>query len=132
MRKLLINSNIYLSLSLTLSHYRTNKSNNLDTVLVMKSVPWLTKVTISWTVCGWSDFNSLSANSTKWSNTLTTIRWQKPTRCLSVFDHFVGLALKRLMSISTVIPTTIRYFSELKLSYTILSLQHFSEHSRYG
>ena len=132
MRKLLINSNIYLSLSLTLSHYRTNKSNNLDTVLVMKSVPWPTKVTISWTVCGWNDFNSLSANSTKWSNTLTTIRWQKPTSCLSVFDHFVGLALKRLMSISTVIPTTIRYFSELKLSYTILSLQHFSEHSRYG
>ena len=25
-----------------------------------------------------------------------TIRWQKPTNCLSVFDHFVGLALKGL------------------------------------
>ena len=23
-----------------------------------------------------------------------TLRWQKPTNCLSVFDHFVGLALK--------------------------------------
>ena len=26
-----------------------------------------------------------------------TIRWQKPTNCLSVFAHFVGLALKRLI-----------------------------------
>ena len=25
-----------------------------------------------------------------------TIRGQKPTNCLSVFDHFVGLALKEL------------------------------------
>ena len=25
-----------------------------------------------------------------------TIRWQQPTNCLSVFDHFVGLALKGL------------------------------------
>ena len=23
-----------------------------------------------------------------------TIRWQKPANCFSVFDHFVGLALK--------------------------------------
>ena len=27
-----------------------------------------------------------------------TIRQQQPMSCLSVFDHFVGLALKRLMS----------------------------------
>ena len=26
-----------------------------------------------------------------------TIRRQKPTKCLNVFDHFVGLALKGLM-----------------------------------
>ena len=25
-----------------------------------------------------------------------TIRWQQPTNCLSVFDHFLGLALKGL------------------------------------
>ena len=31
--------------------------------------------------------NPLSANPTKWSN---------PTNCLSVFDHFVGLAFKGL------------------------------------
>ena len=34
--------------------------------------------------------NPLTANFTKWSNTF------KPTNCLSVFDHFMGLALKRL------------------------------------
>ena len=27
-----------------------------------------------------------------------TIRRQDPTNCLSVFDHFVGLALKRVNS----------------------------------
>ena len=38
--------------------------------------------------------NPLSANPTEWSNTLKTIRRLLPTNCLSVFDHFVGLALK--------------------------------------
>ena len=33
--------------------------------------------------------NPLTVNPTKWSNTL-------PTNCLSVFNHFVGLALKGL------------------------------------
>ena len=36
--------------------------------------------------------NPLSTNPTKWSNTLK----QFPTNYLSVFDHFVGLALKGL------------------------------------
>ena len=27
-----------------------------------------------------------------------TIRWQQPTNCLSVFNHLVGLALKKLMT----------------------------------
>ena len=29
-------------------------------------------------------------------NHTQTIHWQKPTNCLNVFDHFVGLALKGL------------------------------------
>ena len=29
-----------------------------------------------------------------------TIRRQKPTNCLSVFDHFVGLALKGLRKVN--------------------------------
>ena len=42
--------------------------------------------------------NPFSANPTKWSN----IKWptpqsdHKPTNCLSIIDHFVGLAFKKL------------------------------------
>ena len=35
----------------------------------------------------------LSANPTKWSNTLKKFVGNFPTNCLSVFDHFVKLAL---------------------------------------
>ena len=40
--------------------------------------------------------NPLSTNFIKWSNTLKQFVGKLPTNCLSVFDHFVGLALKRL------------------------------------
>ena len=40
--------------------------------------------------------NPLSANTTKWSNTLKQFVGKLPTDCLRVFDHFVGLALKGL------------------------------------
>ena len=40
--------------------------------------------------------NPLSANFTKWSNTLKQFVGKLPTNCLSVFDHFVGLAFKGL------------------------------------
>ena len=38
--------------------------------------------------------NPLSANPEKWSNTLKQIVGNSPTICLSVFDHFMNLALK--------------------------------------
>ena len=38
----------------------------------------------------------MSGNFTKWSNTLKQFVGKLLTNCLSVFDHFVGLALKRL------------------------------------
>ena len=41
--------------------------------------------------------NPLSANPTKWSNTLKQFGENLPTNCLNVFDHFVKLALKRLI-----------------------------------
>ena len=40
--------------------------------------------------------NLLSANPTKWSNTLKQFIRSLPTNYLSVFDHFMGLALKGL------------------------------------
>ena len=44
--------------------------------------------------------NPLSANSTKWSNTLKQFVGNKPTSCWSVFGHFVGLALKGLIELA--------------------------------
>ena len=44
-------------------------------------------------------FNSLSANFTKWSNTLKQFVGKLPTNCLSMFDHFVELSLKGLRSL---------------------------------
>ena len=43
-----------------------------------------------------SHFNPLSTTITKWSNTLKQFVGKLPTNCLSVFVHFVGLALKWL------------------------------------
>ena len=42
------------------------------------------------------NFNPLSANFTKWWNTLKQFAGNLPTNCLSVFGHFVVLALKWL------------------------------------
>ena len=47
-------------------------------------------------------FNSLSANPEKWSNTLKQIVRNLLTICLSVFDHFMNLALKGLTPLLTV------------------------------
>ena len=41
--------------------------------------------------------SSFSVNFTKWSNTLKQFVGSLPTNCLSVFAHFVGLALKGLI-----------------------------------
>ena len=40
-----------------------------------------------------------------------TIRQQQPTSCLSVFDHFVGLALKGLKKEKYTLPKFTKYSS---------------------
>ena len=45
--------------------------------------------------------NPLSANPTKWSNTLKQFVGKLPTNCLSVLEHFVKLALKGSRGSST-------------------------------
>ena len=45
----------------------------------------------------------LSTNFTKWSNTLKPFVGNLPTNCLSVSDHFVGLALKGFRIILRII-----------------------------
>ena len=44
-----------------------------------------------------ANVNPLSASPTKWSNTLKQFVGNLPTNCLSLFDHFVELALKGLI-----------------------------------
>ena len=45
---------------------------------------------------GIGSINHLNANPTKWSNPLKQFVGNFPSNCLSVFDHFVKLALKGL------------------------------------
>ena len=52
--------------------------------------------------------NPLNANPEKWSNTLKQIVGNLPTICLSVFDHFMNLALKGLRLLFTSIYTNIK------------------------
>ena len=47
--------------------------------------------------CDTFNINPLSAHPTKWSNTLKQFVGNLRTNCLSVFDHFVILALKGLI-----------------------------------
>ena len=61
-------------------------------------------------------FNPLSANPTKWSNTLKQFVGSLPTNCLSVFDHFVGLALEGL--ILEFMLRSIYSIYKFRLSYT--------------
>ena len=61
-------------------------------------------------------FNPLSANFTKWSNTLKQFVSNLGTNCLNVFDHFVKLALKGLIFL-----TSCNNYAVIKLATTITS-----------
>ena len=67
--------------------------------------------------------NPLSANFTKWSNTLKQFVSKLPTNCLSVFDHFVGLALKGL--ISMILGFVLFFTAVLRLLFSIFSFFTF-------
>ena len=55
-----------------------------------------TQCIMTYKKCNSYNINFLSANPTKWSNTLKQFVGKLPTNCLSVFDHFVKWALKEL------------------------------------
>ena len=55
-----------------------------------------------------TEFNPFNANFTKWSNILKQFVGNLPTNFLSVFEHFVGLALKELSIIIVVIDVNIQ------------------------
>ena len=60
--------------------------------------------------------NPLSANPTKWSNTLKQFLGKLPTNCLSVLNHFVKLAFKGLKIIQRMITNQL-----LMTSFQIMS-----------
>ena len=77
-----------------------------DIIQIIQIVRWCLEVHFQYIPKRSSDFftttqkslkllilNPLGANPTKWSNTLKEFVGKLPTNCLSVFDHFVGLAL---------------------------------------
>ena len=66
----------------------TSKCNRINIVLIF---PFYFKILNPRTVD-----DALSAKLTKWSNSLKQFVVKLPMNCLSVFDHFVGLALKGL------------------------------------
>ena len=63
-----------------------------------------TNVLNEWFLDDHTVLNPLSANFTKWSNTLKQFVGNLPTNCLSVFDHFVGLAFQGLTYFVPIFP----------------------------
>ena len=69
--------------------------------------------------------NSLSASLTKWSNRLKQFVGKWPTNCLSMFHHFVGLALKGLTEI-TAAKYHHAFFLSIKLNKMLCAMwYHF-------
>ena len=63
--------------------------------------------------------NPFSANPTRWSNTLKQFVGKLPTNYLSVFDHFLGLALKGLSVKVVLIFTIIIIFCQLSTNISV-------------
>ena len=60
--------------------------------------------------------NPLSANPTKWLNTLKQFVGNSPTNCMSVLNHFVWLALKEL--VNALDPNNAKTYLQLYSSLT--------------
>ena len=80
-----------------IDHILTNR------VLENKILSGISKTDISDHFPIFTVFNPLSANPIKWSNILKQFPGNLPTNCLSVFDHFLRLALKGLRQMKHVL-----------------------------
>ena len=82
--------------SLTLTQENTGQSKSVFSYI--SSVYRFISVFVKQSVMDLSTemLNPLSANPTKWSNTLKQSVGKYPTNCMSVFNNFVGLELKGL------------------------------------
>ena len=72
----------------------------------------------------WNVFDPLSTNPTKRSNTL-------PTNCLSVFDHFVELALKQLKLVMWNVALLVHLTLAVKISSSSLAAKISSSRVTY-
>ena len=70
--------------------------------------------------------NPLSTKSIKWSNTLKQIVGKLPMTCLSLFDHFVGLALKGIKQAVAVLHLWVAHYCPLSYWRHILITTHFN------
>ena len=75
-----------------LAHFQL-ESKNLTEILIKLLV---NTFFCAWPLC-WNVFNPLSTNPQN-GEAHKTICWLLPMNCLSVFDHFVGLVLKGLIT----------------------------------
>ena len=80
---------------------------------------WYCEITNTYLSLILSRFNTLTANFTKWLNTLKQFVSNLPTNCLSVFDHFVGFALNGLTLV--LLGTSQRFFFCLSLTVTTIT-----------
>ena len=62
--------------------------------------------------------NPLSAKLKKWPNTLKQFVGNLPTNCLSVFGHFVGMALKGLIKATSIILETGNFLRKTENKFT--------------
>ena len=74
--------------------------------------------------CTWKlakkQIDPLSANFTKWSNTLKQFVANLPMNCLSVFDHFVGLAVNSFMTEVIIICRAIQWTGFYMITTSIM------------
>ena len=68
------------------------------------------------------NLNPFGANFTKSSNTLRQLVGNLPTNCLSVFDHFVGLVLKRLITLAVNSVFMFFYSEVFSRRYSLIKL----------
>ena len=82
---------------LTNCRFQVTLHQTTEGQILFKSSRWKKNLLIvSQIQCACLCVNPLGANFINWSNTLKQFVGKLPTNCLRVFDHFVGLAFKRL------------------------------------
>ena len=91
--------------------------NNFLDIILKEAYFFLLEAVVHWDLSE-AVVNPLSSKLTKWPYTLKQFVGNLPTNCLSVFGHFVGLALKRL--------TLILFFISSDTFHLVISLSCFN------